>query len=98
MDDLDHELRLRLTKDAHASVTDLSQALNVSRGTVQNRIEKLWQRDVIRRFTVELGQAEVDHQISAFALLRLKTDGDQAVRDTLYAMAETRSAGSSIWL
>lgn len=98
MDDLDHELRLRLTKDAHASVTDLSQALNVSRGTVQNRIEKLCQRDVIRRFTVELCQAEVDHQISAFALLRLKTDGDQAVRDTLYAMAETRSAGSSIWL
>ena len=74
MDDLDNRLLMLLTKDARASVTDLAAALNVSRGTVQNRIDKLVHTRVIRRFTVELGESEEDHQISAFTLIRLKAD------------------------
>lgn len=74
MDDLDHRLLHLLTKDARASVTDLAQDLNVSRGTVQNRIHKLTHTKVIHRFTVELGQSEEDHQISAFTLIRLSAD------------------------
>lgn len=74
MDDLDHKLLHLLTKDARASVTDLAAALNVSRGTVQNRIDRLRHTKVIHRFTVELGQSEEDHQISAFTLIRLRAD------------------------
>lgn len=74
MDDLDHKLLHMLTKDARASATDLAKALNVSRGTVQNRIEKLRHTRVIHRFTVELGASQDDHQISAFTLIRLKAD------------------------
>ena len=74
MDDLDNRLLMLLTKDARASVTDLATALNVSRGTVQNRIDKLVHTRVITRFTVELGESEEDHQISAFTLIRLKAD------------------------
>lgn len=55
MDDLDHELLHLLTKNARAPVTELSQKLKVSRGTVQNRIGKLLGQRVIRRFTVEAG-------------------------------------------
>ena len=57
-----------LTKDARASLTDLAQALKVSRRTAQNRIGKLLHLNVIRRFTIELGASEVDHQVSAFKL------------------------------
>ncbi|WP_127114419.1 Lrp/AsnC family transcriptional regulator [Shimia sediminis] len=74
MDDLDNRLLRLLTKDARASATDLAAALNVSRGTVQNRIDKLVHTRVISRFTVELGESEEDHQISAFTLIRLKAD------------------------
>lgn len=74
MDDLDNRLLMLLTKDARASVTDLAGELNVSRGTVQNRIDKLVHTRVISRFTVELGESEEDHQISAFTLIRLKAD------------------------
>ena len=74
MDDLDNRLLMLLTKDARASVTDLAATLNVSRGTVQNRIDKLVHTRVISRFTVELGESEEDHQISAFTLIRLKAD------------------------
>ncbi|WP_372885640.1 Lrp/AsnC family transcriptional regulator [Shimia sp.] len=84
MDDLDHKLLHLLTKDARASVTDLAAALNVSRGTVQNRIDKLRHAKVIHRFTVELGQSAEDHQVSAFTLIRLRAD------DTRVALAALR--------
>ncbi|MXQ07383.1 AsnC family transcriptional regulator [Alphaproteobacteria bacterium GH1-50] len=80
MDDLDQRLLALLTRDARASTTDLARALDVSRGTVQNRIDRLKSRRVIHRFTVELGASEEDHQISAFALIRLDaSDGRVAV-------------------
>ncbi|WP_299351037.1 Lrp/AsnC family transcriptional regulator [uncultured Shimia sp.] len=74
MDDLDHRLLQLLTKDARTSVTDLSVDLGVSRGTVQNRIDKLLHTRVIQRFTVELGSSEDDHQVSALTMIRLKAD------------------------
>ena len=49
MDNLDHKLLHLLTKDARASVTDLARALGVSRGTVQNRIDRLLHTKVIHQ-------------------------------------------------
>ena len=83
MDYLDHRLLHHLTKDARTSVTDLACALNVSLGTVQNRIDKLVHSKVIHRFTVELGQSEEDHQISAFTLIRLKADDGRVTHAAL---------------
>ncbi len=74
MDDFDNRLLYLLTTDARASVTDLAGILGVSHGTVQNRIDKLVHTNVIHRFTVELGQSDDDHQISAFTLIKLKAD------------------------
>lgn len=86
MDDLDHKLLLLLTKDARASVTDLARDLGVSRGTVQNRIDKLLHLKVIHRFTVELGSSEDDHQVSAFTLIRLKADDGRVTQASLRRM------------
>ena len=81
MDDLDHRVLALLTRDARASTTDLARALGVSRGTVQNRIERLLASRVIHRFTVQLGVSDDDSQISAFALIRLTaTDGKVAIK------------------
>ena len=81
MDDLDHKVLALLTRDARASTTDLARALGVSRGTVQNRIERLLASRVIHRFTVQLGVSDDDSQISAFALIRLTaTDGKVAIK------------------
>lgn len=78
MDDLDHRLLQLLTKDARTSATVLAQKLNVSRGTIQNRIDRLQHQNVIRRFTVELSAGETDTRVSAFTLIRLKA-GDGKV-------------------
>ena len=81
MDDLDHRVLALLTRDARASTTDLARALGVSRGTVQNRIERLLASRVIHRFTVQLGVSDDDSQIRAFALIRLTaTDGKVAIK------------------
>ncbi|MCP4470820.1 MAG: Lrp/AsnC family transcriptional regulator [Gammaproteobacteria bacterium] len=71
MDELDRELLHLLTRDARMPATDLARRLKVSRGTVQNRIMRLLDQNVIHRFTVELGAADDDHQISAFTLIKL---------------------------
>lgn len=74
MDSLDQSLLHLLIKNARMPVSDLAKSLMVSRGTVQNRIAKLLQRKVIHRFTVQLGEAEVDHQINAFTLVKFKAN------------------------
>jgi len=78
MDDLDHRLLHLLTRDARASATQLAAKLGVSRGTIQNRIDRMVHTKVIHRFTVELGEADTDHQVSAFTLIKLQADDGRA--------------------
>lgn len=88
MDDIDKKLVLLLTRDARTSAADLARALSVSRGTVQNRIDKLVVQGVIESFTLELGKGEKDHQISAFVLIHLKADDDSVVKASLRRVQE----------
>ena len=52
MDDLDRQLLGLLRLDARAPASGLAKQLKVSRGTVQNRIERLRARGVIQGFTI----------------------------------------------
>jgi len=88
MDDIDRELLLLLTRDARASAADLARTLSVSRGTVQNRVEKLVAQGIIEKFTIELGSGEKDHQVSAFALIHLKADDDSVFKAALRRIKE----------
>jgi DNA-binding Lrp family transcriptional regulator len=83
MDDLDHQLLQLLTKDARMSATVLAQKLSVSRGTIQNRIDRLQHQNIIKRFTIELSAGEIDTQVSAFTLIRLKADDGKATIQSL---------------
>ncbi len=83
LDDIDKRLLLLLTRDARASAADLARALSVSRGTVQNRIDKLTRQGVIEKFTVEIGVGDTENQISAFALIHLKADDDTVIKASL---------------
>lgn len=59
LDDLDRALIAFLRADARMPVASLAQRLGVSRGTVQNRIDKLVARRVLLGFTVRL-RADVE--------------------------------------
>lgn len=81
MDELDRDLLQLLTQDARASITDVAHQMGVARGTIQNRIDKLVRQGVIRRFTLELGNANENFQVSAFSLIKLASgDGRLATK------------------
>ncbi len=80
MDELDHKLLHLLTQDARAHLSDLAAKLGVSRGTVRNRIGRLVDQKVIERFTIELAEQDVENEIVAFTLIRLRAnDGRPAL-------------------
>jgi DNA-binding Lrp family transcriptional regulator len=54
MDELDHTLIGLLRTDARMNIADLAHKLEVSRGTVTNRIRKLEDTQVIVGYTVKL--------------------------------------------
>lgn len=94
MDETDKRLLLMLMRDGRASAADLGRALSVSRGTVQNRIEKMTRDGIIDKFTVEIGQGEVDNQVSAFAMISLKTNGDAVVKAAMRRIEEITSVST----
>lgn len=53
MDDLDRKLIALLRADSREAASNLAHKLRVSRGTVQNRIERLRAQGVIQGFTIK---------------------------------------------
>lgn len=66
MDDTDRQLISLLRDNARASVASLAKVLRVSRGTVQNRLDKLEADGTIVGYTVRLRPQAEAHQIRAF--------------------------------
>ena len=59
LDDLDINLIAILRKDGRAPVAKLSQILGVSRGTVQNRLDRLLSSGAILGFTIRKSTSQV---------------------------------------
>jgi DNA-binding Lrp family transcriptional regulator len=53
MDKKNEKILELLKKDGRASYTQIAQELDVSEGTVRNRVQKMKENEVIERFTVE---------------------------------------------
>ena len=73
MDDLDHRLIALLRADSRAPTASLAKALKVSRGTVQNRIDRLRATGVLLGFTVRL--AAEDDPSSVRAVMMIVIEG-----------------------
>jgi Lrp/AsnC family transcriptional regulator, leucine-responsive regulatory protein len=63
-----------LREDSRMQVSEMAARLGVSRTTVRNRIDMMCERNVIKRFTIELDdeEPETGSPSSAFFLLQLK--------------------------
>lgn len=61
-DDLDRRIISHLRADGRASLTKLSDALGVARGTVQNRLDRLIETGTLLGFTVRVRE---DYDLSA---------------------------------
>ncbi len=83
MDRLDQRLIALLRDNARASVASLAQRLDVSRGTVANRLARLEGDGVIVGYTVRLRSDVPADQITAW--MTIAVEGNQA-RDVMRAL------------
>jgi DNA-binding Lrp family transcriptional regulator len=80
MDTLDHQLLALLRENARTPVATLARALRVSRGTIQNRIDRLLADGVLLGFTVRTSAEGTAHRIRAVTLIRTEGDAELVLR------------------
>lgn len=90
MDQLDTRLVALLRDNARTPVATLARLLKVSRGTVQNRIDRLLTERVLLGFTVRTTPEAASHRIRAITMVRTEGDADQVLR-TLRGYPEVRA-------
>ena len=95
LDDTDRALIAALKRDGRAATTQLARQLNLSRATVQSRIERLRDRGVIKRFTVEVTLATEEDTIAAIMFIALQGAMSRGVIRQLRKMPEIVTLNST---
>jgi DNA-binding Lrp family transcriptional regulator len=90
MDTLDTQLISLLRDNARTPISTLATQLKVSRGTVQNRIDKLLEERILLGFTVRTTPEAASYRIRAVTMVRTEGDADQVLR-TLRGYPEVRA-------
>jgi len=91
VDPLDQRLIALLRADGRASMSQLAAALHVSRGTAQNRLDRLIQAGVILGFTVRVRQDIDERLIRALTTIQLAGKTTTAVIARLRGIPEIRT-------
>lgn len=95
MDDLDHRLIAALRINGRASLSELAKALGVSRGTVQNRLDRLIASDVILGFTVRLKSAAEANRIRAIMMIEVSGKNTRKIAQTLRGLPQIHALYST---
>ncbi|HUO97246.1 MAG TPA: Lrp/AsnC family transcriptional regulator [Rhizomicrobium sp.] len=88
MDDTDHHLIALLRTNARLPVASLAKTLGVSRGTVQNRINRLIQRGVIQGFTARVKQGAEAPRVRAIMMIGVEGERSDRILKELRAHPE----------
>jgi DNA-binding Lrp family transcriptional regulator len=83
LDDLDRRLIALLRADARTPLVTLARRLAVSRGTVQNRMQRLERDGVITGYTIRLSVDEGEPLIRAFMMVAVEGNRATAVARAL---------------
>ncbi|WP_334161644.1 Lrp/AsnC family transcriptional regulator [Phenylobacterium sp.] len=88
LDDLDRRLVALLRADSRQPASSLAAALKVSRGTVQNRMERLLARGVIQGFTVRTRPELEANRVRAIMCIAIEGERSGAVVKALKGFPE----------
>ncbi|MDE2182818.1 MAG: Lrp/AsnC family transcriptional regulator [Alphaproteobacteria bacterium] len=91
MDDTDRRLIELLRRDARLPVASLAKTLGVSRGTVQNRIDRMIERGTIQGFTIRLRQESEVPRIRAIMLIEVEGERSDRIAKVLRGYPEVAS-------
>lgn len=90
MDSKDLRLIALLRENARTSIAELAKQLGVSRGTVQNRIDKLVDNHVLLGFTVRTASEVAAHRVRAVMMISVEGDRSDAIIKALRGYPEIR--------
>ena len=72
MDEIDRGVIEHLRENARTTFADIGRALDVSDATVYNRVKRLMEMGVIKRFTIEVDEEAVGRMVPGFILVNVK--------------------------
>ncbi|NIM46328.1 MAG: AsnC family transcriptional regulator [Nitrososphaeria archaeon] len=72
LDEVDRGIIEHLRENARMTFVDIGKALGVSDATVYNRVRRLVEVGVIKRFTVEVDEAAIGKEVSGFIMVNVK--------------------------
>jgi DNA-binding Lrp family transcriptional regulator len=87
-DSLDRDLISLLRTDARAPISQLAQTLKVSRGTVQNRLDRLISSGAIIGFTIRASASVDDGAIRAIMLIEVTGKSTSKIISKLRGLPE----------
>jgi DNA-binding Lrp family transcriptional regulator len=91
MDSTDLQLVALLRENARVSVARLAQQLGVSRGTVQNRIDRLVDQRILLGFTVRTTPEAQPNRVRAMMMISVEGDRSDAILVALRGYPEVRA-------
>jgi DNA-binding Lrp family transcriptional regulator len=92
MDDTDRQLVSLLRGNARLPVATLAKSLGVSRGTVQNRINRLMERGTIQGFTVRARPEAETPRIRAIMMIEVEGERSDQILKLLRGYPEITAA------
>jgi DNA-binding Lrp family transcriptional regulator len=92
VDDLDGRLLAALGESPRAGILELARRLNVARGTVQARLDKLLERGVVTGFGPDLDLPAMGYEVLAFTTLEIAQGRLADVVEHLRAIPEVLEA------
>lgn len=95
MDDLDRRLIAALRVDGRASLSALAKQLGVSRGTVQNRLDRLVGEEVILGFTVRLRSAAEASRVRAIMMVEVAGKSTKKVAQAMRGLPQVQALYST---
>jgi len=95
LDDLDRRLIAALRVDGRASLSALAKQLGVSRGTVQNRLDRLVAEEVILGFTVRLRSAAEASRVRAIMMVEVAGKSTKKVAQAMRGLPQVQALYST---
>ncbi|MBY4678955.1 Lrp/AsnC family transcriptional regulator [Marinobacterium arenosum] len=92
MDKFDQAIISHLSDNARQSIAAIGKAIGLSRTAVNDRIQKLEQAGIIRRYTVELGEAAQPASVCAYFELTFRPFEPARVKQAIAPIREIRQA------
>jgi DNA-binding Lrp family transcriptional regulator len=72
LDDVDRGIIEHLRMNARTTFVDIGKVLDVSDATVYNRVNRLIEMGVIKRFTIDVDETAIGKGVSGFVLVNVK--------------------------